>query len=294
MNPRHSDILTPIHLSWNVRNMGCDPSLFDQSSFHIRGSESGQYPINGWRPHFLEVPSGGQKTWCSGRGIRAFGFGLKETEWDLRRVLRLPIYTNCEAGDIESFKVLVRHWAEISLPDDMPCLCLAVKCHGNTYETVEAQSISVLMIWNDSVSQIVTLDWCEGPLEDCVTPEWHVQSSSLMNVDAAIEKIQGTFKDLRWERASFSIYTLPCFLGRALRGEVEETAFSQWVREWRYPEYLHFKRDLSALLQEIEKVFKTRSDLTPLVPEGGDPASSAKVSSRSSDHIIGREKGVEH
>lgn len=281
MRPDLSDILLPFHLSWNVRNVHGGQALVAGGHLRITGSETGRYPIDGWRPHYLEVPSGGRKTDISGRSIHVLGITMKGEGRGqvacppMGRVLRLPVYADCETGDMDTFRVLVKHWVEISLPDDMPCVCLALKCHGRAYETVEAQSISVLMVWSDSVARIVSLDWCEGPLEDCPTPEWHVQSSPLLTLEAAAAALKGCFRNLDWVSPSFSIFTLPCFLGRVLKGEVEETAFDLWAREWRYEDVSLFERDLHALLGQVEEVFAA-GDLVagdkagrPEVEEGG-------------------------
>jgi hypothetical protein len=81
-----------------------------------------------------------------------------------------------------------------------------------------------------------------------------------MTLDAAVGELGRCFDTLVWEHPVFSIFTLPCFLGRALSGDVEETPFSQWVREWLYRDRSMFEHDLKILLSEVRKVFSAVSD----------------------------------
>ena len=181
--------------------------------------------------------------------------GGKEQSWDAMRTINLPIYTNSENIDLGLLKLVIRYWKEIQISEDIPCLALAVKCHGNYSDIREAKCISVLLVWNDEVCRIVTLDWFEGPEEDCITPEWYVNTTPLLSLKETFERIEEFTKKSQLENPIYSIFTLPLCLGCALKGEIYEGAWGLWGNEWKYSDHSEFIDDLDIIFSRIRNVF---------------------------------------
>ena len=255
MSPEYLSMLRPFILSWNLRNILEKPSMLSSGEFCITGTGLGEYPIDAWKTYFLEVPKCGYKKDLTGRSNYAVGIGMKNTRWNRKRIIALPIYTHSKDPGIEKLKVLIKHWNEICIPDDIPCLAIAVKCHGSYSESREAQSVTVLIIWYDSVSRVISLDWAEGPLEDCITPEWYVETTPLLNLREALGKTRSLYENISWEKTYFSIYTIPSCLGHELQGKKVRASYAQWQHEWRYSNYTELKKDLNLLFSKIWDIF---------------------------------------
>ncbi len=255
MTPENLSVLRPFILSWNLRNILEKTSMLISNEFCIIGTGLGEYPIDAWKPYFLETPKDGHKKDIGGRFSSAMGIGITNTEWNRKRTINLPIYSHIRDYDVERLKLVIKHWYDIGFPDDVPCLALAVKCRGFYSEDREAQYVTVLTVWNDVVARIVSLDWFEGPLEDCITPEWYIETTPLLNLKDAIEKMRNIYKNTHWDNPSFSIYAIPSCLGHKLLGKMVDTSYNLWNHGWGYTNYAELKGDLELLLSGIKKIF---------------------------------------
>ena len=223
MSPAEITELRPFILSWNLRNTIDENQVINPQEFCITGTHLGEIPIDGWKPYFLEVPKKRFKKDIVGRTHQALEINLKNTTWDRNRVVVLPVYMGSPNTDFEKLKLVIKHWDKICIPDEVPCLAIAFKYRGFYSDNRETQFVSVLIIWNDAVARIISLDWTEGPLEDCVTPEWYIESTSLMNLNDAFEKLKSVYKNISLNNPYFSIYTIPSCLGQSLTGEMKDT-----------------------------------------------------------------------
>jgi hypothetical protein len=231
------------------------------------GTDLGEYPIDAWKPLFLETPRDGHKKDITGRFNSAMGISIENTKWNFKRVISLPIYSATRNYDVKRLKILVKYWNDIGFPDDIPCLALAVKCRGFYSDYREAQYVTVLTVWSDAVARIISLDWAEGPLEDCITPEWHIESTSLLNVSSAIDKIQRLHKNIPWENPSFSIYAIPSCLGNRLHGKMVDSSYPLWNHEWKYTDLAELKDDLTLLFSTIQEIFFNNNEMKTLERE---------------------------
>jgi len=247
-------VLQPVILSWNLRNNLDSPSSHLPGAFCIGGSGLGEYPVDCWKPFLLEIPASGTKKDIAGRTSHAFGVSLPSTQWNTRRTVLLPLFSNGDRLSLEGLKAVVRHWPD-AVAEEMPCLAVAEKVTGYYGEDREVQNVAVLLIWGDGTARLVTLDWSEGSLEDCVTPEWFVQSSPLLNLRAAVGDFERVHANVSWSRPSFRIYTLPDCLGNLLEGSPSPSTYQFWRREWRYRDAPAMKTDLSRLLSEVRQIF---------------------------------------
>jgi len=255
MMPKSIPVLHPFILSWNLRNIVEKPSMFTPDEFCIAGTCLAEYPIDAWKTYYVEIPRNKCKKDIVGRTHQAFGTYMKNTKWDYRRIIYLPIYTHSQHFDIEKLKLVIRYWKDLCISEDIPCLALAVKCRGYYSEGREAQSVTALMVWDDSVARVISLDWTEGPLEDCITPEWYIETSPLLNLSDALEKMKMIYRNVSWDSTSFSIFTIPSCQAHGLRGDLAETSYTAWNPEWRYSTYHELKGDLSLLLSQIRDIF---------------------------------------
>ena len=254
-------LLQPIILSWNLRNILERPSMLAPEEFCIIGTDLGKYPIDAWKPYFLEIPRGRCKKDIVGRFHSAMGINIENTKWNLKRTVNLPIYSHTQDYDIERLKIVIKHWYDIGFPDDIPCLALAVKCRGFYSDNREAQYVTVLTIWNDAVARIISLDWFEGPLEDCITPEWYIETTPLLNLKDAVKRMRNIYKNNNWDNSSFSIYTIPSCLGHELHGNMQDTSYNLWNHEWRYSDIAELKDDMNLLFSTIYWIFFNNNEI---------------------------------
>jgi len=271
MNADVASLIAPLSLSWNLRNAMDSPSMLFPGQFSFEGIGRGEYPIDAWRPFPLEVPAGGTKTDISGRMNHAFGVAFNGPGWNWLRTVNLPIYHNGDSLDMGELATIIRHWPKAAM-DDLPCISLAVKRRGWYGEDRETQSVTVLVVWGDSASRIVTLDWSEGQLEDCVTPEWCIHASPLMDVRHACAEMGHAILGVSWDRPRYSMFILPTCLGRNLHGVSVDAPYKFWKREWIYENHSALKMDLCRLLSEIVQLFGIGpSDGSESASNGGIP-----------------------
>jgi len=176
--------------------------------------------------------------------------------WDIKRTVDLPVYANNKNSNLKIFKLITKHWKDIQIPEEIPVLALATKHHGNYSDTREAQNVNVLLIWNDGVCRIVTLDWFEGPLEDCITPEWYIRATEWLQINPAFEILKRNTQEGNWKNQVFSIYPLPSCLGQGLKGNDRDSPYKCWDIELRYSNYAKFIVDLDSVLSNIRFIFQ--------------------------------------
>jgi len=255
MTSEYLSHLQPFILSWNLRNSSENKSTQISNLPSITGASLGEYPIDGWIKYFLEIPKNGKREDLTGRSNTASAQGEKGINWNHRRTINLPTYTNIENYELNQLEFLIENWDEIGIPDDVPCLAVAIKCSGFYSEFREAQYVHVLTVWNDGVARITSLDWFEGPLEDCITPEWYMKHTSLLNLKDAIERLHDVYNNTTWDNPYFSIFTIPKSLGHCLKGKKSKAPYNQWDCEWKYAKYDDFNSNLGSILTDIQTLF---------------------------------------
>ena len=246
--------LHPFILSWNLRNSSENKSTQFSNLPSITGVSLGEYPIDGWIKYFLEISKNGKREDLSGRSNNAHSLNEGVT-WNQRRTINLPTYTNIDNYDLNQLEFLIENWSEIGIPDDVPCLAIAIKCSGFYSDFREAQYVTVLTVWNDCIARITSLDWFEGPLDDCITPEWYMKHTSLLNLKDAFEILRHVYENTTWDNPYFSIFPIPKCLGFCLKGKKSQTPYNQWDCEWKHTNYREFQSDLELILADIQNLF---------------------------------------
>jgi len=215
----------------------------------IAGLVPGEFPIDAWHPMFLEVPEGGSKTHIGGRFPAPLSSVLGPVTWDKSRLVSLPIYENTKEyprnnpGGLETSK---------EFPSVVPVLTVANRYDGFYCDQRRAQAVSVFSVWVDGTSLLLELDWCEGSLEDGITPEWHLRSSPRLPVKDGLDRLtRSCCHPPMWEACSFYIYVLPSFLGSYVLGSGQRNPSTVWQQEWKYSEHAEMMHAFNRIINTI-------------------------------------------
>ncbi len=244
-----------ISLLWgNLRNLIDFNSRKVPGEIWLADTITGEFPVDSFHPIFLEVPRSRKKMDISGRSNTAQR-GYHTDDWFFRRIVTLPIYETTDSMDIKWLESIVRSWERALVPEDIPWLALAFRCMGQYSNKREAQYTVVLLLWANHVARILELEWFEGPLDDCITPEWYISSSELVNPQKAFLILKNLCsKALNWENLFFSIYTIPACLGNTFQGKKRETNRKDWKNKWVYDDHQTAILDLEEGLEKIRKI----------------------------------------
>ncbi len=246
-----------LSLIWgNLRNLVDFEHIKIPGDIKIVGTTVGEFPIDSYRPILLEEK---KKKNIAGRINRVF-VGMKNTTWEHSRVIKLPIYHNNNDVSVEKLGMIIKHWRNALMPDEIPCIAIAVGARGYYCDERESQSLLVLVLWHDAVGKILELDWAEGPLEDCITPEWYLKSTDLLSLDNALGEVKKTCKHFpAWENLEFSICVSPSCLGDNLQGKKAATSQKAWHYEWKYQKHDNLIKDLNLVLDKTRDIFTMKN-----------------------------------
>ena len=248
-------------LMWgSLRNLVNFEQTDMPSNFKLMGATMGAFPLDSYRPILLEAPKGATKKHVAGRINRVCGVGMHDIEWQFERSIPIPIYHDNGGVSVETLGKMFKHWREAQVPDEIPCIALAVRARGYYSDERECQSLLVLVIWHDAVAKILHLDWAEGPLEDCITPEWYLTSTNLLSLANALGEIKRICPNPQnQEYLEFSICVTPSCLGDTLHGNKKVAPRKAWPYEWTYKKQENFVIDLDIVLNTIKNIFTIKS-----------------------------------
>lgn len=258
MDSKESISTINLSLIWgNLRNLIDFDSIEIPSDFKITGTITGEFPVDDYYPIFLEVPRARKKINISGRSNHRISPGISKNEWNFRRIISLPVYEFGETVSSNFLDIFYQIWGRSLIPEEIPCSALAIKTKGQYCDVREGQNIIVLLIWIDKTARILELDWFEGPLEDCITPEWYIRSSELLTLENGIANIRNACSSpTGWLTPTFTLYVNPSCLGISLLGKKNETNQKGWIDEWNYSDHLSLAKDLDYILDEIKVILR--------------------------------------
>ena len=126
----------------------------------------------------------------------------------------------------------------------------------------DAEYVFVILIWPNRVARILQLDWYEGPLEDCTSPEWYITSSLALPLQ---EVLRLTLDFVRtppdWTNLQMSIIPKPSFLGLSLQyGKQRKGESGGWLYEWDYQNRNEFLQDAEMILEDVKQLFIMTGD----------------------------------
>lgn len=249
--------LGSLSLIWgNLRNYIDFSSVSIPTLIALTGTAIGEFPVDDYHPIFLEIPKNEYKLDLSGRSNNRYNSELDKTVWHSKRIISLPIYDiNDDTVGNDSLEILTHSWSRSLVPEDIPFITLSVKVKGLYCDEREGQYVLVLLVWPDETARILELDWFEGPVEDCITPEWSIKSSYWLSLKEAITKLKNICsKPTGLHSSRFSIFVNPLCLGSILAGNKHEARWSSWKYEWDYGNHLKFIQDLNQILTTVEGI----------------------------------------
>lgn len=254
-----------LSLIWGtLRNILDFENVTIKCNIRLVGSVKGSFPAETYRPIPLEVPQEHEKQDVSGRfngsGASVWD-SLNKADFSFGRAVHLPLYHYEE--DIEdeqfetAFRALIEEWDRSFIPENIPCSALAIRTQGGYCDEREAQYVNALLLWNNNTARILNLEWFEGPLEDCISPEWYLRSSKLLPLAGALQETH------RWscqlpslQNAKYSLFIIPTWFGKFMRnGMMCESSQNAWEHQWDYYDLAAFTQDLDTVLYELEKVY---------------------------------------
>ncbi len=250
--------ISSMALIWgNLRNVLDFDNLKIPGEFSLVGSEKGEFPISSYNPIYLEIPKINEKYNLTGR----FNWSSCETNrnisWQFNRMIHLPIYNSSENINLNDLKNIFQNWNEFSIPQNIPCLNLGIQIKGTyTSDGRDAQLATVLLVWPNGISRILQLDYFEGALDDCCTPEWYIKSFGILSLSKAIEKfieIHKTKSD--WFNSVYSILLNPATIIKTLNGSRIDYPKKGFQSEWEYENFNTFNQDLKVIFDNIKYLF---------------------------------------
>ena len=248
---------TEVSLIWgNLRNLIDFTSIIVPGNISLVGTVLGEFPVNNYHPIYLETPKSFEKFDLSGRKNFSQAYINGNLSWSSRRITSLPKYENDENANNKCLRSILQCWENTLIPEEIPCIALGINVSGYDSDGREGQYVAVLLLWSIRTARILELDWFEGPLEDCITPEWYLKVSELMDLNKAIGKMKTLFKiPPNWENLLFSLYTLPSCIGSSLLTERKESPFVGWKYEWSYYDHQLWMEALLSILEKITSLF---------------------------------------
>lgn len=263
------DVTTPrLHLMWgHLRNLMNFTSVEIPGSVRLVGTVCGEFPVDAHNPVFLEVAKEYKREDLSGRfncSGSVAGQVLYTNYWHPVRAVPLPRFDTDPDLTLEElcegYSHLLDDWHGSFIPDNLPCAAVALKFHGNYSDEREAQRIAVLLLYPNRTARTMFLDFFEGAMDDCISPEWYLSVTMLESIETAISgfrKMATIQPD--WDRTYSSVFIKPNFLGNFLvRGRERVTSERKWESEWTYAAHQEFVLDSTALLDKVQGFFTGR------------------------------------
>ncbi|MFW9887614.1 MAG: hypothetical protein ACFFER_05490 [Candidatus Thorarchaeota archaeon] len=254
-----------LSLVWgSLRNLLDLPNIAIHEEIRLVDTIPGHFPIDSHNPVPLELPRGGEKTDYSGR------FNSLSSElWNeicgrlpsRARIVQLPLFKyKSNMSYIEArktFLTMLRNWSETLIPESVPCAALAIRVRGGYCNEREAELAFVLLIWPGMIARTLQLDWYEGPLEDCISPEWYVKSSPTLPIRVAFDQTMNFVTTLpNWINPRMSLSPKPAFMGYRLQnGKRRREESGGWLCEWDYDSKPDFLEDANRIVEDMESLF---------------------------------------
>lgn len=243
-------------LIWgNLRNLVDFDSIKISNDLSLLGTIPGEFPVRNFHPIFLEVPKSLSKFNMFGRKNFSRVFTNEDLGWSPRRIVSLPNYVNDKFVDTDCLKLMIQQWEKALIPEEIPCIAIGINITGQNSDRREGQYVAVLLIWSNPKARVLELDWFEGPLDDCIVPEWYLRVSEIMNPRKALDKMKKLFKiPPNWENSLYSIYCIPSCLGSSLQTKWEEYNSVGWKYQLSFQDHKIWMKALESILDQIKAI----------------------------------------
>ncbi len=245
-------------LIWgNLRNIVDFNNIVIPGTFSLIGSEKGEFPVDSYHPIYLEIPKIGEKSNLTGRYNWLSCSTDRDISWLNNRLIQLPTYNISSNVDLLELKEILHIWNNHSIPENIPCVAVAVKTKGTyTSDGRDGQLVTVLLIWPNGISRILQLDYFEGALDDCCTPEWYINSFGKLGLDKAISKFIELHRIMPdWSNIQYTILSNPSIIADNLKGLKSDYTKKGFQIEWYYDNFTIFQNDLEKIFSNIKDLF---------------------------------------
>ena len=254
-----------LFLVWgSLRNLIDFPNVNIPEEIKLVDIIPGHFPIDSHKPVPLELPRGGSRMDLSGRFNSMSSNLWKDICGKIpprARIVQLPLYAYSSNTSYEEarklFSTMLRTWNDTLIPESVPCAALAIRVRGDYSNEREAEFVFVLLIWPSRIARTLQLDWYEGPLEDCISPEWYIKSSLILPLQVALNQTRSSVMNLPyWNNLRMSLSPKPAFLGlRLQRGSRRREEVGGWLCEWNYDSKQDFLEDSTQIVEDMESLF---------------------------------------
>lgn len=197
-----------------------------------------EFPIVDWNPIPVELPEERCRSYFGGRP-------WSQGHEQYRNLVRVPAYAGSAAE------------GSAARLETTPLLALASSSRSQLSDGRFYQASSVLLLWDDRSSGVVSLDWIDGnPSEGMVGREWHIHASKGVPVARGVEEFLGQScvrpADPGCRRA---LYLTPAELGReAFGSEGQPFAGTPWQREWVFESFDALRAATGRFASELERL----------------------------------------
>lgn len=215
------------------------------------------FPVWTSTPIHVEIPLDGQRSSISA-GMGLDEDVLKDIDGGFPNIIKFPVYHQQANSTIEEFESLSdispKQTGTGSIISREPLVTVGISALGLMAGTKHVETHSVLPIWADGMSVIVTMNWCENEhAEGSPNPEWHLHSSKGMPLEEGMRRLMNT--NLLSENVTNCVYRInisPWKLGANILGNAgKETQHQIWQREWKFTNNNEFQIALGRLHDSI-------------------------------------------
>jgi len=215
-----------------------------------------EFPMWTSSPICVEIPPNGAKDFIAGPSMAYVPSQVEDHGYP--HTIKFPVYQSHKLIDHQAYQN--HHEAKASgenqsnLIKRIPIVAIATSSAGIMNDGKLIQMHSVLPVWNDGSSVLVTLDWFEGePAEGTPNGEWHMRASSGMPVVNGMRKLAQMSKlPAHIDGSRYSLCVSPWLLGaRMLGNEGNEVPHKIWQREWRFSTLDSYENALDCITDSL-------------------------------------------
>ncbi len=254
-----------LSLVWgSLRNLIDFPNVIIPEEIKLVDIIPGHFPIDSYNSIPLELPRGGSRMDLSGRFNSLSSNLWKEICGRIpprARIVQLPLYAYSSNSSYEEsrklFLSMLEAWNDTLIPESVPCAALALRVRGDYSNEREAEFVFVLLIWPNMIARTLQLDWYEGPLEDCISPEWYIKSSLIIPLQVAFNQTRNfVMNPPNWNNLKMFLSPKPAFLGfRLQNSNRRREEVGGWFCEWNYDSKQDFLDDSYQIIEDMENLF---------------------------------------
>lgn len=206
------------------------------------------FPVWTSMPVQVEIPPSGFRSNIV--GVTSEGVAQSNVDGGLPNIIKFPVYERQSNSTVEDFENLPDSSTRGNNISREPLAAIAISASGIMDGRKRVETHSVLPVWIDGTSVVVTLNWYDGePSEGSPNPEWHLRATQGMPPEEGMRRLMesGPFS-ANVSECIYRINVSPWKLGASILEALgEETHHKVWQREWQFTEFDDFQLALGHL-----------------------------------------------